>query len=232
MAELQKLADNWDALTDSEKIALFNSTNGEQATIEQLRALNKPFQILYYTESDAAIESMLMAIPHTQLILQKDLFILDTYAALNTVTISSKVSDSAVLKLAVTLDGNIYYVYTDKVWTALTNTSNNADKLKTEIESTGNTVAEINALTVDDWSKLLINNETQKMSENIGFAYLLGIPSLDDSVEVTSISFNVDNMASNQSAINGTNYTYSYLGQKYLTITIKTAGTYLVNYTE
>lgn len=69
---LVKVADNWDALSDTEKIALFEGASYAQPEIEDLRKLGK-FKVVTYSKENEQLTCNIVATPKVQIVLPKDL---------------------------------------------------------------------------------------------------------------------------------------------------------------
>ena len=69
---LVKVADNWDALSDTEKIALFEGASYEQPEVNELRKLGK-FKVVTYSKENEQIGCSIVGAPKVQIVLPKDL---------------------------------------------------------------------------------------------------------------------------------------------------------------
>ena len=69
---LVKVADNWDALSDTEKVALFEAASYAQPEIEDLRKLGK-FRVVTYSKENEQVTCNVVATPKVQIVLPKDL---------------------------------------------------------------------------------------------------------------------------------------------------------------
>lgn len=119
---LVKVADNWDALSDAEKIALFEAAGYEQPEIEDLRALGK-FRVVAYSKENEQVTCNLVATPKVQIVLPKDLLNIKQVEDINKITITqNKVKLQRINKRALLHFNNSYKDEYGTVWSA--NTAN------------------------------------------------------------------------------------------------------------
>lgn len=90
---LVKVADNWDALSDSEKIALFELVGYEQPDIEDLRAIGK-FRIVTYSKQNIKPSCLVEATPKPQIVLPKELLNIKQVEDINKITIIKNIANS------------------------------------------------------------------------------------------------------------------------------------------
>lgn len=119
---LVKVADNWDALSDAEKIALFEAASYAQPEIEDLRALGK-FRVVAYSKENEQVTCNLVATPKVQIVLPKDLLNIKQVEDINKITITqNKVESQRINKRALLHFNNNYKDEYGTVWSA--NTAN------------------------------------------------------------------------------------------------------------
>ena len=92
---LVKVADNWDALSDLEKIALFEAAGYEQPEIEDLRTLGK-FRVVTYSKENEQITCNIAATPKAQIVLPKDLLNIKQVEDINKITITQNKVDKLI----------------------------------------------------------------------------------------------------------------------------------------
>lgn len=119
---LVKVADNWDALSDTEKVALFEAASYAQPEIEDLRALGK-FRVVAYSKENEQITCNVVATPKVQIVLPKDLLNIKQVEDINKITITqNKVESQRTNKRALLHFNNDYKDEYGTVWSA--NTAN------------------------------------------------------------------------------------------------------------
>lgn len=215
-----KLTDNWSALTETEKTAMFEATNHEVPTLENLKTLDK-FKVL--TLFDLPDQQMLRvrAVPKPQLVLPKGLIPLDSFAGIKQVKATATVSTSAACRILVTTDLSSYYTYdaAAEQWTEVDIDITDAPTITAGIEAVD--LANIPAVA---WNAMISG------AKGIGFAYLLDLQQTADVCEVDELHMTVDMKGSWDMALPGTDYTYGYPLNTVLRVTLKTDGDYKINY--
>lgn len=213
-----KLADNWDALTEAEKIALFESTDYEVPTIADLKALGK-FKVLTLSDLPDQQTLQVRAVPKPQLVLPKGLISLDSFAGIKQVRTTATVSANASCRILVTTDLSSYYTY-DAVTTQWTKVDvNDVSAITAGIDA-----ADLANIPATAWDVLTSG------AKGIGFAYRLNIDQTADICEVDTLEMTVDMKGSWDMALPGTDYTYGYPLNTVLRVTLKTDGDYKINY--
>lgn len=213
-----KLADNWDTLKESEKLALFESTDYEVPTIEDLKALGK-FKVLTLSDLPDQQTLQVRAVPKPQLVLPKGLIPLDSFAGIKQVKATAAVSSSAACRILVTTDLSSYYTYDAAAveW----NEVNIAD---VSAITAGIEAADLANIPAVAWDVMISG------AKGIGFAYLLDLQKTADVCEVDELQMTVDMKGSWDMALPGTDYTYGYPLNTVLRVTLKTDGDYKINY--
>lgn len=107
---LVKVADNWDALSDSEKIALFEAASYEEPDVDELRRLGK-FRVVTYSKANEKVGCSVLATPKVQIVLPKDLLNIKKVEDINKITIEQNKVDTQkkIDKVLLHFDNN----YTD-----------------------------------------------------------------------------------------------------------------------
>nr|DAQ27926.1 MAG TPA: Concanavalin A-like lectin/glucanase superfamily protein [Caudoviricetes sp.] len=105
---LVKVADNWDALSDTEKVALFEAASYAQPEIEDLRKLGK-FRVVTYSKDNEQAICSISATPKVQIVLPKDLLNIKQVEDINKITITqNKVDKNRVINKALLHFDNKY----------------------------------------------------------------------------------------------------------------------------
>lgn len=218
MATFQKLTDNWNSLSNAEKIALFQSVKYE-ASIEDLKKLGKPFKILIYNEEDDILEGSITATPPPQLVVQTVLINTSGYTTINTVKINSLISGNSTIRIVATTDRVNYYAYNadNGEWTTVNLTIN--DVLENGMEQT-----QTSSVPPDAWDKLTEKNK------KLGFAIAFSPILVEEDCAVTDITLNIKPKGAWMSQVKGTVYDYSYVNDETLRMKLYKNGTYRINY--
>ena len=158
---LVKVADNWDALSDTEKVALFDA----QPEIEDLRALGK-FRVVAYSKENEQVTCNVVATPKVQIVLPKDLLNIKQAEDINKITITqNKVESQRINKRVLLHFDNNYKDEYGTVWSANSGVSFVAGKFGDGAKFLNGTLAAkqnidfgTNDFTIDFWQK---SNSTQ-----------------------------------------------------------------------
>lgn len=218
MGTFQKLADNWNSLTDAERIALFDQTTYETPVPGDLQSLSK-VQFASYGPTNEDFKYQLTGVPADQVVKPDDLISTKSYEKIDVVNITTSTTGNAEIRIAVTNDGTIFKVFnfTTKIWDTLEITN------KAAFLSTGIPFKSINTIAADEWAAV---NTTGK----IGFAYLLHIEAATETCSTDALVLTVDMQGTWNHAIHGTDYTYGYPNNELLQVDLLSNGDFKINY--
>lgn len=208
MATWTKLADNWESLTDDEKVALFQNVTADMPSITDLQAMGK-VKIVSLTGNKSIVR--VTGVPKRTVVLPKDVFSVDSFATINSMTLNCNLSGAGQVGVAVTKDLETYYIFNNR-WKAI-DVNNDAFMTPTQLS----------ALTSAEWKTLLGDDTT------LGIAYSLELSDITDKADIDSLTLNVDMKGTWTKAIYGDEYTYEYFN-KSLRVDILKDGSYKVNY--
>lgn len=214
----QKLADDWTALSDSEKVALFTATEGDVPTIDELKTIGK-FKIMSYAEGNDTPPCVVSAVPKDQIILPKSLINLHAYETVHNIAMTSTVtSDTASVKVAFTKDLESYIVY-DKA------TATWIDADISSVENFANSGVDIS-----DVAGIPETKVNELGMEGFAVALLMSTTSITDTCAVSALTLNVDKKVPWNKAVYGTDFTYGYPNTDVLEVQLLTDGSYKINY--
>lgn len=205
-----KLADNWESLTDDEKVALFQNVTTDIPSITDLQAMGK-VKIVSLTKNKSIVGVTLTGVPKRTVVIPKDIFSVDSFATINSMTLNCNLSGAGQVGVAVTKDLKTYYIF-DNEWKVI-DVNNDAFMTPTQLS----------ALTSAEWKTLLGDDTT------LGIAYSLELSDTTDKADIDSLTLNVDVKGTWTKAIYGDEYTYEYFN-KSLQVDILKDGSYKVNY--
>ena len=208
MATWTKLADNWESLTDDEKLDLFQNVTADMPSITDLQAMGK-VKIVSLTGNKSIVR--VKGVPKRTVVLPKDVFSVDSFATINSMTLNCNLSGAGQVGVAVTKDLETYYIF-DNEWKVI-DVNNDAFMTPTQLS----------ALTSAEWKTLLGDDTT------LGIAYSLELSDTTDKADIDSLTLNVDMKGTWTKAIYGDEYTYEYFN-KSLQVDILKDGSYKVNY--
>ena len=214
-----KLSDNWSALTDTEKVALFTATNNAVASVDELKTIGTKFKVLSYADENDVQTCVVSAVPKDQIILPNKLINLNAYETVHSISMTSTVtSDTASVKVAFTKDLTTYIAY-DKA----TATWVSADVSSVEnFASSGMDISEVAGIPEAKVNELGMNG--------FAVALLMSKTNVSDDCTVSALTINVDKKAPWNKAVYGTDYTYGYPNTDVLEVKLLTNGSYKINY--
>lgn len=130
-------------------------------------------------------------LPMPQIAIQKIMSSAEAWGAINSSTLTSAVTGSGAIKIAVTKDGTNWFAFNGTSWISvgvLTNDTASA----TLVMTNGMTPSTFNALTNANWALFYDAVKTP----GLGFAYAFTLSSLSDTVNLTDNTFNIDESSS------------------------------------
>ena len=214
-----KLSDNWSALTDTEKVALFTATNNAVASVDELKTIGTKFKVLSYAKDNDVQTCVVSAVPKDQIILPSKLINLNAYETVHSISMTSTVtSDTSSVKVAFTKDLTTYIAY-DKA----TATWVNADVSDTTtFASSGMDISDVTNIPEAKVNELGMNG--------FAVALLMSKTNVSDDCTVSALTINADKKAPWNKAVYGTDYTYGYPNTDVLEVKLLTNGSYKINY--
>lgn len=222
--ELTKVADDWGALSDAEKKALFAAAGQSIGSMRLLEEMGN-FKILMYSDykGETKPEVGIKAIPNPRLLVPKQLTGLNGCGGVNQAKITAAFQGMGTCKVLVTPDLAAYYTFdfANGEWKAVERRNLAA------VAAEGIDAAQLQAVNRTQWDQLRPGGLT-----GIAFALLPEVDDLEDGYEIAKLELEFGARGRWDRAEYGADYTYSYTGNDTLSLTIKTDGTYKINYYE
>ena len=172
MATWTKLADNWESLTNDEKVALFQNVTTDIPSITDLQAMGK-VKIISLTENESIVGITLIGVHKRTVVIPKDVFSVDSFATINSMTLNCNLSGGGQVGVAITKDLETYYIF------------NNGWKVIDVNNDAFMTPTQLSTLTSAEWKTLLGDDTT------LGIAYSLELSDITTRLShfsVTSLS--------------------------------------------
>lgn len=210
----QKLADNWNTLTDSEKISLFEGTGHQVPTVAELMALNAPFQVAVYDISQTGQHLYIEGIPKRQTVIPKELISTSIFNSINRISLDFAMSGDGDIKIAVTTNLVDYYSYDGTQWNLID---------LANIDTDGISPVAFNSLGLSAWNKL-------DLQGGVAFAYSLDITNKTDEADIDTLYFTGDANGTWVSQKKGEVFDYEYVADNILRVHIYSNGDYKINY--
>lgn len=210
MATWTKLANDWTTLTDQDVLNLFQQVTTDLPTLTDLQQLGSGVRVVTLSENYASNSLNVSGVHNRTVVTPNNVFSVAAFAKINSITLNSNVT-GGVVGVAVTKDLADYYIYNNG-WQQI-DVNNDSFMMPSQL----------NALTDTEWQALLGTDTT------LGIAYSLEMNSITDTVEIDSLTLNVDMTGTWEKADYGTDYKYAYSNNS-ITIDILKNGDYKINY--
>lgn len=215
------LTTNWSGLSNADKIALFEGTKHEQATISELQSLGK-FKILKYSDinTQGLNTVQIDGVPQDQLVLPVSLFG-QSFGAIKSITIDELITDTAnaQIRYVVTQDLATYFTCVNGVWSALNNVT------ASDVLSQGMTSADLARISPYAWSKFYTNT-----SSGIGIGFAFHETATSQSTAIDGLHSTVDLRGSWSVASLGTDFTIKYTSNSTMQVSLLVDGDFKINY--
>ena len=212
----QKLANDWDALSDADKIALFEGTAHNVPTGAELMALNEPFKVAIYDVVQTGQHLYIEGIPKRQTIVPNTLISTQMFETIDRISLDFAMSGDGDIKVALTVNLVDYFVYNDSTaqWNLIA---------LSDIDTLGMSPVALNSYGQSVWNKLDLRG-------GVAFAYSLEIDNKTDEADVDTLNFTGDANGTWVSQKKGDVFDYEYVADNILRVHIYSNGDYKINY--
>lgn len=214
------LANDWSALTDTEKEALFVGTNYNKPTVADLQSLNDKFKVVAYGVDTAVPKTVVKAVPNNKLFVPVNLF----GASFNTI-------DSMTVQAIVDAGTDIRFVLTKDLINYYTFTSSGFDKISSfdadTVLSEGMTKGTLSGISDLQWGTFFNSDNGDK---GIALGFAISMTTTSDNVYLDNLQVIADMKGEWRKAVHGTDYDYAYPNNTRLKIEINADGNYKINY--
>lgn len=210
----QKLADDWEQLTDQEKIALFNGTNHNVPTGAELLALDEPFKVAIYDLLQTGQHLYINGIPNRQIITPKELISTQMFHSIDRISLDFNLSGDGDIKIALTTNLVDYYSFNGTSWNLIN---------LVDIATDGMDAVTFNSLGTSAWGLL-------DLQGGVAFAYSLDITNKTDQADIDNLNFAGELNSTWVSQKKGEVFDYEYVADNILRVHIYSKGDYKINY--
>lgn len=227
MALVQVAAD-WDALTDAEKRALFDSNGVDTPSLSDLETLGT-FTVAMFSFINTPAKVQISAAPMEQIVIQKTLISLSNFADIAQVVITPSLSGTATQTYAFTSDGVKYYVYNAGQWDeiateAITVSGVTYYRPTAAAMATAMDATDVAAVPGADWDNF------KSLNNALGVAYYMAQSAASDSCRVDELAATITVNGTFEGAVHGTDYGFSYVTNTALTVSLYSSGDFKINY--
>ena len=216
--KFMQLAENWENLTDNEKIALFQGTNNNTATSAQLRYFGN-FKLYAYDSTSTNLPSAFRVNGvHQNFVLTPRKLVGTVCNKISSMTITESISDTtnANIRYAITKDLEHYYTLSSGSWLQINLSAYN-------ILNDGLSSSDISSITSSVWEDFYDGDN--------GIALAIAFHETEETqtTAVSNISVTADIKGLWSKAEHTVDYTYGYTSDT-LHVDILTNGDYKINY--
>ena len=214
------LANDWSALSDTDKEALFIGTNYNKPTVAELQALGGKFKIVAYGVDTTSPKTVVKAVPNNKLFVPVSLFGA-SFNTIDSMTVQAIVDVGTDIRFVLTKDLINYFTFTSSGFTKVS--SFDADTVLSE----GMTKDTLSGISDLQWGTFF-NSDTGDKGIALGFA--ISITTVDDNAYLDNLQVIADMKGEWRKAVHGTDYDYAYPNNTTLKIEINADGNYKINY--
>lgn len=214
------LANDWSALTDTEKEALFVGTNYHKPTVAELQSLGDKFKVVAYGVDTTAPKTVVKAVPNNKLFVPVNLFGA-SFNTIDSMTVQAIVDSGTDIRFVLTKDLTNYYTFTSSGFSKIS--SFDADTVLNE----GMTKGTLSGISDLQWGTFFNSDNGDK---GIAIAFAMSMTGISDVAYLDNLRVTADMRGEWRKAIHGTDYDYAYPNNTRLKIEINADGNYKINY--
>ena len=214
------LANNWSALTDTDKEALFVGTNYNKPTVAELQALGGKFRVVAYGVDTTSPKTVVKAVPNNKLFVPVSLFG-DSFSTIDSMYINANVDANSNIRFVFTKDLVDYYTFTSSGFAKIS--SFDADTVISE----GMSMSDVASISEMQWDTFFNADNGDK---GIAIAFAMSITDITDVAYLDNLKVTADMRGEWRKAVHGTDYDYAYPNNKVLKVELNADGNYKINY--
>ena len=214
------LANDWSALTDTEKEALFVGTNYHKPTVAELQSLGDKFKIVAYGVDTAVPKTVVKAVPNNKLFVPVSLFG-GSFSTIDNMYISANVDANSNIKFVFTKDLVDYYTFTSSGFAKIS--AFDADTVISE----GMSMSDVASISEMQWDTFFSADNGDK---GIAMAFAMSMTGISDVAYLDNLRVTADMRGEWRKAVHGTDYDYAYPNNTVLKVELGSDGNYKINY--
>ena len=214
------LANDWSALSDTDKEALFIGTNYNKPTVAELQSLGNKFKVATYGVDTASPNTVVKAVPNNKLFVPVSLFGV-SFNTIDNMTVQAIVDVGTDIRFVLTKDLVNYFTFTSSGFTKVS--SFDADTVLSE----GMTKDTLSGISDLQWDTFFNADNGDK---GIAIAFAMSITDITDVAYLDNLRVTADMRGEWRKAVHGTDYDYAYPNNTILKIEINADGNYKINY--
>lgn len=214
------LADDWSALTDTEKEALFVGTNYIKPTVAELQSLGDKFKVVAYGVDTAVPKTVVKAVPNNKLFVPVNLFG-GSFSSIDSMYISANVDANSNIKFVFTKDLVDYYTFTSSGFAKIS--AFDADTVISE----GMSMSDVASISEMQWDTFFSADDGDK---GIAMAFAMSMTDISDVAYLDNLRVTADMRGEWRKAVHGIDYDYAYPNNTVLKVELVSDGNYKINY--
>lgn len=214
------LANNWSALTDTEKEALFVGTNYNKPTVAELQSLGDKFKVVAYGVDTSVPKTVVKAVPNNKLFVPVNLFG-GSFSSIDSMYISANVDANSNIKFVFTKDLVDYYTFTSSGFAKIS--AFNADTVISE----GMSMSDVASISEMQWNTFFSADNGDK---GIAMAFAMSMTDISDVAYLDNLRVTADMRGEWRKAVHGIDYDYAYPNNTVLKVELVSDGNYKINY--
>ena len=214
------LANDWSALTDTEKEALFVGTNYNKPTVADLQSLNDKFKVVAYGVDTAVPKTVVKAVPNNKLFVPVSLFG-GSFNTIDSMYISANVDANSNIRFVFTKDLLDYFTFGSSGFTKVS--AFNADTVLNE----GISMSDVASISEMQWDTFF---DADNGDKGIAIAFAMSITDITDVAYLDNLRVTADMHGEWRKAVHGVDYDYAYPNNVTLKVELSADGNYKINY--
>ena len=214
------LANNWSALTDTEKEALFVGTNYNKPTVADLQSLGDKFKIVAYGVDTTSPKTVIKAVPNNKLFVPVSLFG-GSFSTIDNMHIDANVDANSNIRFVFTKNLLDYYTFGSSGFTKVS--AFDADTVINE----GISMSDVATISEMQWGTFF---DADNGDKGIAIAFAISMTDISDVAYLDNLSVTADMRGEWRKAVHGTDYDYAYPNNTILKIEINADVNYKINY--
>ena len=214
------LANDWSALTGTEKETLFVGTNYNKPTVAELQSLGNKFKIVAYGVDTISPKTVIKAVPNNKLFVPVSLFG-GSFSTIDNMYINANVDANSNIRFVFTKDLLDYYTFGSSGFTKIS--SFDADTVLSE----GISMSDVATISEMQWDTFFNADNGDK---GIAIAFAMSMTDITDVAYLDNLSVTADMRGEWRKAIHGTDYDYAYPNNEVLKVELSADGNYKINY--
>ena len=194
------LANDWSALTDTEKEALFVGTNYNKPTVADLQSLNDKFKVVAYGVDTAVPKTVVKAVPNNKLFVPVSLFG-GLFSTIDSMYIDASVDVNSNIRFVFTKNLLDYYTFGSSGFTKVS--AFNADTVLNE----GISMSDVASISEMQWDTFF---DADNGDKGIAIAFAMSITDITDVAYLDNLRVTADMRGEWRKAVHGVDYDYAY----------------------